>query len=43
MLDAQKVSLLCSKDVTFMRHYAYLKKIIFFFNAWYIEALAMPL
>lgn len=38
MLDAQKISLLCSKGVTIMHHYAHIKKLIFIPNAYYIEA-----
>ena len=32
MLDAQKISLLCSKGVTIMLHYAHIKKLIYTFK-----------
>ena len=49
MLDAQKISLLCSKGVTILLHYAHIKKLIYTFkspkksiNACYIGAWATP-
>lgn len=38
MLDAQRVSLVSSKDVTIMQHYAYAKKTMFSLNPHFTEA-----
>ena len=39
-LDAQRVSLVSSKDVTIMQHYAYAKKTMFSLNPHFTEAWA---